>query len=124
MARSSRRGCAKWWTVADKTWKKRERAVAKRLNGNRIPVTGERAGADCETPLLCVQVKHGRRRPAFLADWLSGIRGNAHPKGKVGIVVWSAQREKQGDAIVLLTLADFESLHGRVAGEPGTGAGR
>ena len=96
------------------TWKRRERDVAKRLKGKRIPVTGERAGADCESALLCVQVKHGRRRPAFLRDWLDGIRGTATAKGKVGIVVWADNGERTSEAIVLLSLADFEALHGRV----------
>ena len=30
----------------DKSWKKFERRVAKRMGGRRIPVTGERAGVD------------------------------------------------------------------------------
>lgn len=97
------------------TWKQRERNVAKVLNGKRIPVTGiDRHGADVVTPLLHVQVKHGRRRPAFLAEWLDGICGTAEACGKIGMVVWSANREPQGDAIVMLKLSDFEQLHGKV----------
>ena len=96
------------------TWKARERATARVLGGKRIPVTGERAGADCETPILSVQHKHGRNRPGYLLDWLDGIRGNAQPKQKTGIVVWSVHRERQSDAIVLISLADFEALFGKV----------
>ncbi len=98
--------------MPDKTWKARERMTAARLGGQRIPVTGEREGADVETPLLCVQHKHGRRRPAFLQAWLRGICGTAQRKGKVGLVVWSMPREAQDDAVVILRLKDFEALHG------------
>ena len=102
-------------SMARNTWKARERGLAKRLGGRRIPVTGiDRHGADVETPLLCVQSKHGRNRPSYLADWLNGICGTAADKGKVGIVVWSAKGEDTDDAIVLLRLSDFENLHGRI----------
>ncbi len=103
--------------MSDKTWKARERRTAQALGGRRIPVTGERDGADIETPLLCVQQKHGRRRPAFLQGWLSGICATAARKGKIGLVVWSAQHEAHGEAVVILRLDDFQQLHGRVRAE-------
>lgn len=102
--------------MADKTWKRRERGIAARLGGRRIPVTGiDRHGADVETPLLCVQSKHGRRRPSYLAEWLDGIRATAGDRGKTGIVVWSVARERTPDALVLMRLSDFEALHGAIA---------
>jgi hypothetical protein len=97
------------------TWKARERGVAKRLGGRRIPVTGiDRDGADVETPLLCVQAKHGRRRPGYLKGWLDGIRATASARGKVGVVVWSLKHERGDEAVVLLALRDFEALHGSI----------
>lgn len=100
------------------TWKQRERNVAERLGGRRIPVTGiDRHGADVVTPLFYVQIKHGRNRPGYLREWVDGICGTAGDAGKVGLVVWSAMREDQGDALVLMRLSDFEALHGRVKGE-------
>lgn len=98
-----------------RTWKKRESAVAERLGGRRIPVTGlDRHGADVVTPLFHVQCKHGRNRPGYLREWLDGICGTAGDAGKIGMVVWSTLREDQGDAIVLMKLSDVEALHGRV----------
>lgn len=89
--------------------------MAKRLGGKRIPVTGiDRHGADVVTPLLHVQVKHGRRRPAFLREWLDGICGTAGDAGKIGIVVWSDNGERTQDAIVMVKLSDFEQLHGEI----------
>lgn len=98
--------------MTEKTWKVRERMVAEAVGGKRIPVTGERAGSDVDTPLLCVQVKHGRSRPAYLREWLTGIQGAAKAKNKTGIVVWSVGRERLGDAVVVLSLRDFQALHG------------
>jgi hypothetical protein len=105
--------------MADRTWKRREREVAGVLGGRRIPVTGiDRHGADVETPLLCVQVKHGRRRPAFLSEWLDGICRSGAASGRVGLVVWTDHHEPTRDAVVILRLADFEALHGRIRNIP------
>jgi hypothetical protein len=105
--------------MADRVWKRRERHVAAALHGRRIPVTGvDRHGADVETPLLAIQVKHGRRRPAFLRDWLDGICGRAAVTGRVGLVVWTTHREPTAEAVVILRLKDFEALHGRLPTAP------
>jgi hypothetical protein len=96
------------------TWKARERDLADRMGGRRIPVTGiDRHGADVVTPMFHIQSKHGRSRPGYLRDWLSGICGTAKDAGKIGIVVWSAMREDGDDAIVLMRLRDFQDLHGK-----------
>jgi len=81
-------------------------------------VTGlDRHGADVETPLLCVQAKLGRCMPAYLNDWLSGIRGTARQKDKIGIVVWRPKGKRDDDAVVLIALKDFEDLHGELKDE-------
>lgn len=99
--------------MTDRAWKAAERRTAKLLGGRRIPVTGiDRHGADVVTPLFHIQNKHGRNRPSYLDDWLSGICGTARDAEKIGLVVWSSKGEKQADAIVMMRLADFVSLHG------------
>ena len=88
--------------------------MAKALDGKRIPVTGiDRDGADVTSDLFAVQVKHGRRRPSYLADWLSGIRAQALAP-QVGVVVWCDNRECLEDAVVLMSMKDFVDLHGKV----------
>lgn len=100
--------------MADKVWKRREREIAVALNGRRIPVTGiDRAGADVVTPMFVVQSKHGRNRPTYLQEWLSGICGQAGP-AQVGIVIWCANGERLADGIVLMKMSDFTDLHGRL----------
>jgi hypothetical protein len=97
--------------MPDKTWKARERKVAALLQGHRIPVTGERDGADVLTPLLAVQVKHRRSRPTYLRAWLDGILGTARKSNRTGLVVWSVHREDAANALAILRLDDFARLH-------------
>lgn len=52
--------------MADRTWKAYERRIARLLGTRRIPVTGERTGADADTPLLAVQCKKRTRIPGYL----------------------------------------------------------
>ena len=101
--------------MSNKHWKNVERRHARRLGSERIPVTGERDGADFQTPLLSVQVKYGRRRPGYLKSWLDGIRATAAKSQRTGIVIWTVKRERSGEALVVMTQADFEALHGRIS---------
>lgn len=95
------------------TWKRRERDVAKALNGRRRPVSGrEQHEPDVDSALFVCQVKHGRRRPKHLQVWLDGIRSHA-ASNQVGIVVWCDNRESLSDAIVLMRMGDFVDLHGQ-----------
>jgi len=96
--------------MADKNWKRAERRAAARLGGRRIPVTGERNGADVIAPRIAAQIKYSRRRPAFLAEWLDGIVANAATTSRFGLVVWVDVRERIDDAIVLVRLGDFARL--------------
>jgi hypothetical protein len=102
------------WLVSDTSWKAFERRIAAALGTRRIPVTGERAGADLEDGLFVYQAKLGRRCPAYLREWLAGIRfaGAARSPGKVGVVVWKPKGGRDGDALVVLAFADWRDLHG------------
>lgn len=101
--------------TARNTWKNAERRVAEDLGGKRIPVTGiDRCGADVENSLFCVQVKLRKCLPVWLWGWLSGIRGDATPKGKVGILVLKKPRQRDSDGLVVMSYSDFVDLHGTV----------
>ena len=99
--------------MADKPWKAFERRIAARHGGKRIPVTGERHGADVLTPMFAIQTKLRRGMPMFLRDWLDGIRAAAARHGKVGVVIWKPPGVRDDNAVVLLSLRDWEDLHGR-----------
>lgn len=95
------------------TWKSAERRVAEDLGGQRIPVTGiDRHGADVVTPMFHCQVKLRKALPGWLWEWLSGIRGDAIPKGKVGILVLKKPRQRDADGLVVMSYGDFVDLHG------------
>jgi len=98
--------------MADRSWKAYERRLARAVHGRRIPVTGERDGADVVDGMFCYQAKLGRRFPAYIGHWLAGIRAaGARRGGKTGIVVWKPKGGQDHDAVVLLTFADWCELH-------------
>jgi len=63
--------------MPDTTWKAFARRLAQALGTGRVtgrvPVTGERAGADFGDGMFGYQAKLGRRCSAYLRDWLAGI---------------------------------------------------
>ena len=97
----------------DKSWKAFERRLAKRMGGRRIPVTGERDGADVigGGPFV-YQCKLRRGVPSYLISWLSGIVGAGERHDSIGVLVWKPPRARDDDALVVLRLADWEALHG------------
>jgi hypothetical protein len=97
--------------MTDRSWKAWERRLAHALGTRRIPVTGERAGADVVDGLFAYQAKLGRRCPAYLRAWLAGIVTAAERRGLVGVVVWKPNRARDRDALVLLRFADWRELH-------------
>ena len=101
-----------WCCVADKGWKAAERRMARDVGTERIPVTGERHGADFEDGLCCYQLKVRRMIPAWLSAWLVGIQGAAAKRGKCGVVVLKRPRERDEDAVVVLAWRDWVALHG------------
>ena len=99
--------------MTDKAWKAYERRLAKRHGGRRIPVTGERAGADVVAGPFVIQAKLGRRMPVYLRDWLDGIRAAGRKQDKVGVVIWKPKAARDDGAVVLLALRDWIDLHGQ-----------
>jgi hypothetical protein len=103
--------------MADKAWKARERRMARALGTERIPVTGERAGADCRTEMFAYQIKSRQGQPGYLREWLDGIRASGKRNGQIGVVIWQEPRRPDRDALVVLTFADWCDLHGDSASE-------
>ena len=98
--------------MPDKSWKAFERRMARDMGTERIPVTGERFGADCATGLFAFQFKLRRVIPEWLFTWLAGIVAHAEPKGKVGVLVLKKPRQKDEEAVVVLRWKDWIDLHG------------
>lgn len=99
--------------MSDKRWKRLERDVATLVGGQRIPVTGERHGADVLAPMFAYQIKSRRSIPRWLWEWLSGIRRSASD-GQVGVLVLHRPYDELREALVVVSLADWVALHGAV----------
>jgi hypothetical protein len=110
--------------VPSQAWKDYERRVAKSLGGRRIPVTGERDGADVVVDgfsTVQVKLRRGDAPPAYVVSWLKGIRDAANRRnedpslntsGEIGIVVWKKTGADDKDAVVVLSMEDWAALHG------------
>ena len=98
--------------MADKSWKAFERRIAKRVGGKRIPVTGERDGADVVAPAFVYQCKLRRGLPTYLKGWLRGIVAAGARKDSTGVVIWKTPGARDDDAVVVLRLRDWQDWHG------------
>jgi hypothetical protein len=96
--------------VPDKGWKQYERRMARDVGTERIPVTGERHGADARDDRFAYQFKLGRGCPAYLRDWLDGIRKAGAKLGLTGVVVWKPKGTHDEGALVLMRWDDWVRL--------------
>lgn len=93
-------------------WKAAERRMARDVGTERIPVTGERAGADFENGMFCFQLKVRSMLPGWMFEWLYGICANAQPKGKIGVLILKAPGMRDSEALVCVKWGDWVALHG------------
>lgn len=92
-------------------WKQTERAIAKRLNGKRIGVTGK-ATADVVSDWLSVEVKHRKRLPQWLKDAL--MQAGTGAGDRLPLVILHESGQRHADDLVILRLADFQDWFGEV----------
>lgn len=98
-------------------WKAFERRCAKRLGGQRRPVTGlDRGDGDVFTAMFEIQNKLRAGQPEYLTRWLAEICRTAAARGRIGVVVWKepGRGKDDGDALVVMRFRDFVDLHGTV----------
>lgn len=98
--------------MPDRGWKKAERVMARDMGCERIPVTGEREGADFATGPFAYQLKVRRMLPVWMFTWLSGICASAARKNQTGVLVLNRPRQPRRNALVVLRWSDWISLHG------------
>lgn len=98
--------------MPDRGWKAFERRMSRDVGTQRIPVTGERCGADAATELFAFQFKLRKVLPVYLWEWLAGICGTATTQQKVGVLVVKRPRQKDTEALVILRWQDWCDLHG------------
>lgn len=98
--------------MKSRSWKGAETRFARDVGVERKPCDGSRAGADFEDGIACYQLKVRSSIPGWLWGWLGGIQGTAKSKGKAGALVLKAPRQKDVEALVVLSWSDWVSLHG------------
>ena len=98
--------------MPDKGWKQFERRCSRDFGVERIPVTGERHGADGVCAMFSFQFKKRKALPSWLFEWLDGICVAAKRTNTVGVVVMKTPGMEDGDALVVLRWRDWVDLHG------------
>ena len=95
-------------------WKARELKVARKLKGERIPLSGSlnmgKIG-DVELAGYAIEVKSGRQVPKAVTDWLLKIRSEAKD-GQIPVLVMHPFQMKE--SIAVLTLGGLGELIARI----------
>jgi len=101
--------------MANTAWKRCERAVASRLGGQRVPITGRARGdvPDVAHPWLAVEVKHRRALPAWLKGALAQAEAAAQ-EGQLPLAVLHEAGARHDSDLVVLRLGDFAAWFGEV----------
>lgn len=114
-----------------KSWKAVERAIATRLGGRRVPVTGRQRGdvPDIDHPDLALEIKTRKQIPEWLeeamqqaeacwADEASLIEASgALDKPRLPVAIVHEDFRGYGHSLVFMRLSDFESrfmINGRL----------
>jgi hypothetical protein len=104
--------------MPERSWKRSERAIAARIGGRRVPVTGRQRGdvPDVAHHLFAVEVKH-RRRPLRLLDFgmlqaIAAARGSQIP-----VLVLHTTGRRHADDYVVMRLGDWCDLNGSIAAD-------
>jgi hypothetical protein len=98
--------------VPDKAWKQFERRVAVDHGVQRIPVTGERHGADVRTEMFSIQTKLRKAVPKCIREWSDQICGTAKKENRIGVLIVKEPGKHDCNALVILRYQDWIDLHG------------
>ena len=98
-------------------WKSTERTVAKKLGGERVPVSGRQRGAapDCTSAggLLSVEVKDRKALPKWISEAMEqAIAGQR--ENQIPIVVLHERGMRANDNLVMIRLGDWVDLFGNL----------
>ncbi|QXD16984.1 hypothetical protein GQ464_008640 [Rhodocaloribacter litoris] len=99
--------------MPEKSWKRTERAVAARLNGRRVPVTGRARGdaPDVAHAWLSIEIKHRSRLPAWIEDAMRQAEAAAR-EDQLPVAVLHERGRRHDEDLVVMRLADFKAWVG------------
>lgn len=97
------------------TWKRVERDVAKRVGGERVPVSGRQRGdaPDIRHEHLSLEVKHRKALPAWMHDAMRQAEASAKP-GQLPMAVFHGERMRVDQSFVMVRLSDWVEWYGDV----------
>jgi hypothetical protein len=101
----------------DRGWKKFERRVARDHACERIPVSGERDGADARNAMFSFQTKLRRAIPKCIREWSDAIHRAAQRHGTIGVLIVKEPGKHDDNALVIVRYHDWIDLHGTITPE-------
>ena len=92
-------------------WKRTERAIASRLGGHRVPVSGRARGdaPDIAHPRLALEVKHRKTLPAWLLDAMNQADACAHAN-QIPVAILHLHGSRHDRDLCVLRLSDLHRL--------------
>ena len=92
-------------------WKRAERTIASRLNGQRIPVSGRARGdaPDIAHPRLSIECKHRKSLPAWLHEAMAQAVACAGPE-QIPFAILHEHARRHDDDLCIIRLADLTAL--------------
>ncbi len=104
--------------MTDKRWKRTERSIAKRLGGERVPITGRQRGdaPDIRHPILSLEIKDRKRLPNWLHDAAAQAQAAKTDKEQLAVVVLHEAGKRHDDDVVVVKFKDFCEWFGWVQG--------
>ncbi len=93
------------------TWKHVERAVARQLGGQRVPVSGRAGQPDIAHPWLSVEVKHRQRLPQWLLAAVRQAELAATP-GQLPLAILHQHGQRYAEVLVVMRLEAFVEWFG------------
>jgi len=97
--------------MSRQTWKATERALAARLGGQRVPVSGRVRGdaPDIAHPRLSLEVKHRASLPAWLREAMAQAVACAGPH-QIPVAILHEHGSRHDGDLWMLRLADLAAL--------------
>src|ERR1051325_5906379 len=101
--------------MADRSWKRTERQIARLIGGERVPVSGRARGdqPDIRHDWLSVEVTHRQTLPDWIHDAIrqavASVRGEQLP-----LAILHQSGSRHTDDLVVMRLSDFQEWFGGV----------
>lgn len=95
-----------------KTWKNVELALARLLDGSRVPITGRARGStpDIEHSDYSIEVKHRKAIPEWIKDAMNQAEASNKGGEKLPIVILHEKHMRFEDSFVMVRLKDLKEL--------------